>query len=124
MTEKLTSDKLYEINGVLYSLHELEGFIQSCEELARKNERQTRFIRALKLNNAQLTLERNKLNDELMEIKSMGMFEFADKYNTDIQCADAGRAFARALLGKPMTPEEVAIEDAENGYKPYNGDDF
>lgn len=28
------------------------------------------------------------------------------------------------LLGVPMTPEEVAIDAAENGYIPYTGDDF
>ena len=37
---------------------------------------------------------------------------------------EAGRAFARELLGKPMTPEELAIEAAENAYEPYTGDDF
>ena len=37
---------------------------------------------------------------------------------------EAGRAFARELLGKPMTREELAIEAAENAYEPYTGDDF
>ena len=36
----------------------------------------------------------------------------------------ADNQFARNLLGVPMTPEEVAIEAAENCYVPYNGDDF
>ena len=38
--------------------------------------------------------------------------------------AEAGRDFARSLLGKPMTDEDLAIEAAENAYVPYNGDDF
>jgi len=69
------------------------------QELQARNSFLERKVEALMINNAQLTSERNKLTEELMEIKSMGMFEFADKYNSDTQCADAGRAFAKALLG-------------------------
>lgn len=32
--------------------------------------------------------------------------------------------FSRNVLGVQMAPEDLAIEAAENGYKPYNGDDF
>ena len=74
--------------------------------------------------NKKLIFENNKLKEELMDIKSLGMFEFADKYCNDKQLADAGHAFARSLLGQPMTNEDLAIEAAENCYVPYNGDDF
>jgi hypothetical protein len=37
---------------------------------------------------------------------------------------EAGRAFARELLGKPMTHEEVIISEAENGHVPYTAEDF
>ena len=46
---------------------------------------------------------------------------FTRKYLTS---EEAGKAFARELLGKPMTPEEVAISEAENRYDAYVGDDF
>jgi len=68
--------------------------------------------------------ECNRLWGELFDIKHMGVWEFANKYCTPEQQAEAGKAFARELLGKPMTPEEIAIDEAENGYKPYNGDDL
>ena len=91
--------KLYEIDGEVYSLEELKGFIESSKELAQKCERQSRFIRALKLNNAKTTEERNNLIDELTTIKRMSMFEFSNTYGTAEQQEADGRAFARALLG-------------------------
>lgn len=63
----------------------------------------------------ELSLENHDLS---MEIKDM---KFTRKYLTS---EEAGKAFARELLGNPMTPEELAIEAAENSYKPYVGDDF
>ena len=62
---KLTNSKLYEIDGELYSLEELKGFIESCKELSYTKERQARFIKALKINNSALTLERNELQKEV-----------------------------------------------------------
>ena len=61
---------------------------------------------------------------ELKDIKSMSMFEFGNTYCSTESLEADGHAFARSLLGKPMTDEELAIEAAENCYKPYVGDDF
>ena len=109
MTEKLNDFELYEIDGETYSLNEIRGFIES----SKKVERQTRFINALKLNLSETTKERNQLvekihfleakckayHQEVLEITSMGMFEFADNYCNDEQLDEAGKAFAKALLG-------------------------
>ena len=54
-------------------------------------------VHYLREKNEELIFENNKLKEELMDIKSLGMFEFADKYCNDKQLADAGHAFARAL---------------------------
>ena len=124
-------DELILIKGEYYSHNELVAIIESNKELARKTDRQTRFIEALKLHNSELTHERNKLCDkcmnqsrELKDIKSMSMFEFGNTYCSTESLEVDGHAFARSLLGKPMTDEELAIEAAENCYKPYVGDDF
>lgn len=109
MKEKLNDFELYEIDGETYSLNEIRGFIES----SKKVERQTRFINALKLNLSETTKERNQLvekihfleakckayHQEVLEITSMGMFEFADNYCNDEQLDEAGKAFAKALLG-------------------------
>jgi len=57
-------------------------------------------------------------HDLELEIKDM---KFTRKFLTS---EDAGKRFAQELLGHTMTPEEVAIEAAEDCYVPYNGDDF
>ena len=62
----------------------------------------------------------NTLNDMVQQLLN-DRLENADTYLTS---EEAGRAFARELLGKPMTPEDIAIEQAENCYVPYSGDDF
>ena len=110
---------LYEINGVAYSLNELKAFIETSTELSRKVGRQTRFINALKLHNSELTLERNKLCDkcmaqsrELKDIKSMSMWEFADKYCSEDQLEEDGRLFARELLRTRVTGEYKDNEKA------------
>ena len=109
---------------------EIIAIIESNNELAKKNERQANFIRNLKVFNKELTSQRKELNDktiklskELHDIKQMSMWEFADKYCNDTELEDAGKAFARSL-GVGMSSEEVAIEQAENSYVPYDGDDF
>ena len=43
--------------------------------------------------------ESNKMYCELQEIKHMGVWEFASKHCTDEENAEAGREFARALIG-------------------------
>ena len=127
---KLDNFELYEIDGELYSLEELKGFIESSKRLSYENERKTRFIKALKLNNSALTLERNQLVEELDSIKSMGMFEFGNRYCSSESLEADGHAFARSLLGKPMTETDIAEEECiANGEAHYNkfaflGDDF
>ena len=129
MIRKDKSD-LIEIDGEYYSQKEIIAIIESNNELAKKNERQANFIRSLKAFNKELTSQRKELNDktiklskELRDIKQMSMWEFADKYCNDTELEDAGKAFARSL-GVGMSSKEVAIEQAENCYVPYNGDDF
>lgn len=104
MKEKLSKDKLYEVDGELFSLEEIRGLIKSNDELSRKTNRQSRFIRALKLQNSQITLERNRLCDrcmaqtkELQDIKSLSMFEFGNLYCTSESLEADGHAFARSL---------------------------
>lgn len=48
----------------------------------------------------------NELETELDDIKSMSMFEFGNLFCSDESLEKDGRAFARSLLGKPMTTEE------------------
>ena len=79
---------------------------------------------SLKIDNDFLQRQNNGLRLKLQSITSMSMFEFANAYCNDAQLEEAGHAFARSLLGHQMTDEEIAIEQAENCYVPYNGDDF
>ena len=44
--------------------------------------------------------------------------------NLFLKTENADLKFSRTFLGVPMTPEEIAIDDAENSCIPYNGDDF
>lgn len=68
--------------------------------LEAKIARKDLAIKGIKLNNSALTLERNNALDELSKIKAMNMYEFGAKYNTSEQQEEAGRAFARELLGR------------------------
>ena len=95
----LNENTLYEINGETYSLNEIIGFIETSNELSRKVQRQSNFIRALKIDNSKITIERNKLCDEIHRITSMGMFEFATNYCDDGSLEESGRRFAQELLG-------------------------
>ena len=108
---RLNNFELYEIDGEYYSLEEIKGFIQASKELAR----QTRFTNALKIRCSELAKRNHELECEIADMK------FTRNY---LNSEEAGRAFARELLGKPMTREELAISAAENAYEPYNGDDF
>ena len=97
-------NELIFIDGEYYSHKEIVAIIESNKELAKKSERQSTFIRALKLSNSKLTLERNKLCDkchrqskELQDIKQMSMFEFGNTYCTSETLEADGHAFARAL---------------------------
>ena len=63
-----------------------------------------------------------EFSQQIMTLES----EIADLRFTHrfLTAEEAGKAFARELLGKPMTQEDLAIEAAENNYSPYSGDDF
>ena len=133
-------DELILIDGEYYSHQELVAFIESNRELAQRCERQTRFIKALKLDNSKLTIERNELQEanrklkkeyndfyekdymvridecnrlwgELEDIKHLSMWEFADKYCSDSQMEEDAKLFARELLGKTMTEADIAEEE-------------
>ena len=98
---------------------------EKIEQLEARNRFLQRMVNGLKLHNQELTEERNRYCDELNRIKGMGMFEFASKYCDDKDHEKAGHAFARALgVGVQMTPEDVAIEAAEDNYVPYTAEDF
>jgi hypothetical protein len=56
-----------------------------------------KIIDSLKLNNGKLTLERNKLNDELTRYRNMSVFEFCNTLSEEKQ-VEAGRQFAKDLL--------------------------
>jgi len=87
-----------------------EKYIQ---ELEARNSFLERCVNALKLNNKALTQERNELieqnrfldakckayHQEVLEITSMSMFEFAELYCNDKQLEADGKSFAKALLG-------------------------
>ena len=146
----LDDNHLYEIEGELYSLNELKGFLEASKTV----ERQTRFITALKFNNSKLTVERNQLQadldaeknkynefyekeymyrieecnrlwGELFDIKHLSLWEFAAKYCNDEQLEDAGHQLAKSLgVGVKATKEEMDIDKAENNYVPYTAEDF
>ena len=134
---KDNKDELILIDGEYYSHQELVAFIESNRELAQRCERQTRFIKALKLNLSKTTLERNefcdkanRLTKELQDIKQMSMFEFGNTYCSSESLEADGHQLARELLGKPATPADIAEEEfIANGEAHYErtaflGDDF
>lgn len=138
-------EELILIDGEYYSHQELVAFIESNRELAQRCERQKRFIRALKEDNAQLTDENSflkrqvngsrfriaDLRKELDRVTSLGMFEFANEFCNDDQLEDAGHAFARSL-GVGVNDDNLAeLEFTNNGKAHYEatwnincGDDF
>ena len=81
------------------TVRSVEDLILENEALNERNEFLEKLVRALKENNAVITAERNALCDEIHRITSMGMFEFGSKYCDDNRLEDAGRQFARELLG-------------------------
>ena len=107
---------------------ELTYFKEYSVDLEDKVNRQDRMIEGIKLNNSKLTLERNdllkqvsdlkrkyddfyekeylvrieecnKLWGELFDIKHLSMWEFANKYCSEEEQAQAGKEFAKALIG-------------------------
>ena len=94
---------------------ELTYFKELSAEYEDEINFKTRQNNALKLRCSSYSLRIGKLETEIADMK------FTQKM---LNSEEAGRAFARELLGKPMTEEELAIEAAENAYIPYVGDDF
>ena len=118
---------------------ESKGFTGLCNRIAELEEK-NEFLQA---ENKRLLTEHRDLTDALNWQKRQNAalkFRCSDYSKTinelEAEIADmrftknfltseeAGKMFARELLGKPMSDEELAIEAAENGYKPYVGDDF
>lgn len=101
--------KLDEVLEELYHLRE------ENQQLKVDNDFLQRQNSACKMRCSQYAIENKELHDEIADMK------FTRKYLTS---EEAGRQFARELLGKPMTPSEIAIEESENSYVPFSGDDF
>lgn len=114
----LENEALSEDNDTLFATNEnlIKTIAELKAELDQANDkitRQKRMINGLKLNNRELIKERddlyaenfkrieesNKLFCELMDIKGMGVWEFAAKYCSEEEQAEAGHAFAKSLLG-------------------------
>ena len=96
-------------------LIELEALREENQSLKIDNDFLQKQNRTLKLRCGKYSLEIKELQDEIADMK------FTRKYLT---AEDAGKAFARELLGKPMTREDLAIEAAEDRYVPYTAEDF
>ena len=109
MTNRTNRIKLDEVLEELYYLRE------ENQSLRLDNDFLQRQNAACKLRCGKLAIQVRELESEIADMK------FTHKM---LNSEEAGRAFARELLGKPMTREELAIEAAENSYVPYNGDDF
>lgn len=101
--------KLDEVLNELYHLKE------ENQSLKVDNDFLQRQNKALKLRCSNYSLTITELESEIADLR------FTHKYLTS---EEVGKAFARELLGQPMTEEDLAIEAAENTYVPYNGDDF
>ena len=63
----------------------------------------------------EILLENEALKARCKELSEENLF---------LKSENADLKFTRNFLGVQMTPEDLAIEASENGYKPYNGDDF
>ena len=109
MTNRTNRIKLDEVLEELYYLRE------ENQSLRLDNDFLQRQNAACKLRCGKLAIQVRELESEIADMK------FTHKM---LNSEEAGRAFARELLGKPMTREDLAIEAAENAYMPYNGDDF
>ena len=101
--------KLDEVLEELYFLREENQQLKVDNDFLQKQNA------ACKMRCGKYAIENQQLRNEISDLR------FTHNYLTS---EEAGKAFARELLGKPMTREELAIEAAENNYVPYNGDDF
>lgn len=104
-------------------LLEIQELREENQQLKVDNDFLQRQNAACKLRCSKLTIQVRDLESEIKDMK------FTRKYLTS---EDAGRAFARELLGKPMTEadiaEEKAIVEGEQAYYEMGtalyGDDF
>ena len=105
-------------------IKELQTLQEENQSLRLDNDFLDKQNRALKLRCGKYCLENHKLQEDIEDMK------FTRKYLTS---EDAGKEFARELLGKPMTPSDIAEEQfIENGEAYYErtwnlaceGDDF
>ena len=87
---EIDENTLVLINGVTYSLNELNGLITSCAELAKDNDFLRKQNRALKLRCGKYAVENRKLTEEVNDLR------FTHKYLTS---EEADKAFAQELLG-------------------------
>ena len=112
---------------------ETKSFQDMCEQIiALTEENQSLKIdndflqrqnSACKMRCSQYAIENKELRDEIADLR------FTHKYLTS---EEAGKQFARELLGKPMTPTDIAEDEAiANGEAHYEatwniacGDDF
>ena len=112
---------------------EATGFQDLCNKIAEleeenksiklENDFLQRQNNALKLRCSNYAIENRELTDEINDLR------FTHKYLTS---EEAGKQFARELLGKPMTPTDIAEDEAiANGEAHYEatwniacGDDF
>ena len=109
MTNRTNRIKLDEVLEELYYLREENQSLRLDNDFLQKQNA------ACKLRCGKFAIKVRELESEIADMK------FVHKM---LNSEEAGRAFARELLGKPMTLEEVAIDKAENAYVPYSGDDF
>lgn len=84
-------------------LTELQGLREAKDSLERDNDFLQRQNSALRFRCATYSRKNMELEAEIRDMK------FTRDYLTS---EDAGKAFARELLGKPMTPEDLAEERA------------
>ena len=118
--------KIVEVKAMtdIKEIHSIEDLILENEALEARNEFLEKCVKALKLNLSKTTQERNDAIDKLHKIQQMSMFEFGNRYCSQESLEADGHAFARSLGVGTMTPEEIAIEKAENAYVPYTAEDF
>ena len=127
-----TSEMVFmaKVKDTILEIQEQEGIIEVEDNLSYVSIEVTGFqaicnrLAELETKTKDLELQNDFLQKELHDIKSMSMFEFGNIYCSSESLEADGHAFARNLLGKPMTDEDIAIEKAENGYKPYTAEDF
>ena len=101
-----------KLDEVLEELHTLR---EENQQLKVDNDFLQKQNAACKLRCGKYAIENQQLRNEIADLR------FTHKYLTS---EEAGRAFPRELLGKPMTREDLAIEAAEDCYVPYTAEDF